>query len=343
MNQVRHRLGSLMLMLPAVLAPGGLAWADPATQPAEENLLQRRCQLAYVLLWKRDFDAASAEFRKVLAGDPAHDEARLGLALALERKGDLDAAEVEFGRIPPGRPQHAAASAGRARILAARRRFKEAVMLYEDLKARGGLGDEFLLNYVETLAWDGQFEKAMAELAPLRNREKMAAEVAKAEGQILAWSGRAAEAVPRLRQALEKTPEDDDLRIDLARALWLSHQQEQAEETLRGLTPPGAGSVRAVLLRTDMLASARQYEPAIALVTAALDKHPADRDLRLRMAELLSWTQKYDQAVEIYRELLRAAPDDRRLHAKIGETLSWAGRFEEAADHLRRALGDDKE
>ncbi len=90
-------------------------WFSPAqaqTAPAqgERELLQRRCQFAYVLLWKKDFSGAQEQFRKVLQADPALDDARVGLGLALERADKTAEAVAEFEKVKADSPHYAAAA-----------------------------------------------------------------------------------------------------------------------------------------------------------------------------------------------------------------------------------------
>ena len=120
---------------------------QPAEPPTTAVLVQRRCQLAYVLLWKKDFKAAEEEFRKVLAADEGHDEARLGLALTLERAGKLPEALPEFQRVPADSAHFPEAAAGQARILASQKKYEAAIKLYEQLKAKSPLTDEYRLHY----------------------------------------------------------------------------------------------------------------------------------------------------------------------------------------------------
>jgi tetratricopeptide (TPR) repeat protein len=177
------------------------AWGQAATTPSVDPMVQRRCQLAYVLLWSKNYPEAEKEFRKVLAADANYDEARLGLAQALERKGDLTAAVAEFERIKAGSPQYASALAGRARILTSQKDYKKALELYRTLKKESALTDDGRLGFAETLGLAGEYDEALAELAPLRTHPKLASDVSKLEGLVLFWSGRSAEAVPKLRES----------------------------------------------------------------------------------------------------------------------------------------------
>jgi len=180
--------------------------AQSASESSGRELIQRRCQYAYVLLWKKDFVAAEEQFRKVLQEAPDVADAQVGLGLTLERAGKLDEAFAEFAKVKSDVPDYAAAAGGQARILVSKGQFKEALKRYQDLKAKSLLTDEYRLAYVEALAYDGNYEEALKELVPLRQRPQMATDVAKIEGQILAWSGRSEEAIPKLVAALEKSP-----------------------------------------------------------------------------------------------------------------------------------------
>lgn len=340
-----RRMGRFVLGCTAAIASlacgSGFA-ASPTTTPAANSLIARRCQLGYVLLWNKDFPGAEQEFRKAVAADAEYEDARLGLALALERKGDLSAAAAEYEHIKSDSPQQAVAMAGRARILTSQRKFEPALELYEKLKEKSALTDEYRLKYVETLGLSGNSEKAVAELAPLRADAKLAPEIAKLEGQILFWGGRAKEAVPKLVEALAKSPKDDDLRLDLAQALLQSQQQDEAIKVLEGLSDRGAKSMKAYLLRVDILVSQKQYDRAAEFVRDCIKQDPkAAEPLETRLAEILSWTQKYDEAIKLYRGLLQRHPDDAQIRSKLAETLTWAGRFDEAAAEYRAALGEN--
>jgi Tfp pilus assembly protein PilF len=59
-------------LLATVVGAGAVSavHAQSASKPSGRELIQRRCQYAYVLLWKKDYAAAEEQFRKVLQEAP---------------------------------------------------------------------------------------------------------------------------------------------------------------------------------------------------------------------------------------------------------------------------------
>lgn len=352
-RSIRHNhFGTCLTMLlatTAVIAPVASVEAQ-----VDDEMLQHRTKLAYVLLWKQDFDAAEKEFRNVLEHDASYADANLGLGLALERQKKYDEALDILNRIPTDASQYQEAQFAKARILAAQGRHKPAITIYEKLDSTGQLDEKSRVEYIKTLAWDRQYEKALSKINKMREDPRIALEkpelsfeLSKIEGQILVWSRRPEQAIPKLREALVKAPNDDDVRLDLARALLLTGENDEAEQVLAKLSDNPGNEVKVILLKADMMLIKENHAEAIKLLKHGLSKHPEENEIKRRLAEVLHWQNDADnagrkRAIQLYRELLSQPEykDDKKLRTQLAETLSWIGRYDEAAEEYRKVLGD---
>lgn len=80
------------------------------------------------------------------------------------------------------------------------------------------------------------------------------------------------------------------------------------------------------------------YQQALALVQAGLEKAPSNVELLGRAASLYTSMGEYERAVEVYQTALSLAPRNPFLHDGIGYPLMELGRLEEAMTAYRAAV-----
>ena len=79
-------------------------------------------------------------------------------------------------------------------------------------------------------------------------------------------------------------------------------------------------------------------QKSIAMLSAIIDRVPADVNARLRFAEVLTSQEDFAGAEAQLRQCLIHAPDSAEVHHVLGMLLSeFEGREQEAEQHLRRA------
>ena len=155
----------------------------------------------FFLDYFHDRSAAEDSYRRVLALDPDHEEARLGLAVALLMGKNFVEAAEHFERVLQCQPDNVRVQVGLAECLDGLDQTPEAVRLLDDVLAR---------------------QPGFAPALLLR-------------GQLAIKSGQWTEAENCLRQALQGDPLDHRARYSLVLCLERSGQEEEARRQRRQL------------------------------------------------------------------------------------------------------------
>ena len=152
----------------------------------------------------------------------------------------------------------------------------------------GQLADQFTgaLPEDQVRQWLAKFQPSPAELLVQEARKLAAEDTAEAEA--------------KYREALELAPNDDKIRIELARLLLKQHRNDDAREIVtkleaRGFLEPEAENIKAEL---DLRAAAAEAG-GVAECRAALAAHPDDPKLKLKLAEALGAAQQYEEALAL--------------------------------------------
>lgn len=130
-------------------------------------------------------------------------------------------------------PDHPDAMRGQAVVLARLGRTEEAFVLSDALLRRDGANPAAVLLRAELLDSAGRGEDAVESLRRLADGSEPGGSAGSLLGQILVRSRRAAEAVPYLEAATERTPGDAEARFALARARLALGETDAAEALLR--------------------------------------------------------------------------------------------------------------
>jgi tetratricopeptide (TPR) repeat protein len=146
------------------------------------------------------------------------------------------------------------------------------------------------------------------------------------------------ESLKEYEQVLREKPDLVEAKMEMARVLFWSGQQQKAFNLLKDIPREKMDDETRKVL-ADLYAAQKKYDPAIAIYRAHLEKHPDDLKVRLSLADLLSWAKHYQESLEQFEIILKARPDDLQVRRKYAIVLSWAGRKSQAAAELRKTLG----
>jgi tetratricopeptide (TPR) repeat protein len=144
------------------------------------------------------------------------------------------------------------------------------------------------------------------------------------------------------QQVLVADPGNVWAQRSMARAYWQDttapRQYSQALAAYRGLKPQLGNDPVFITEYGDFLASL----PAGSMRNEALKEmadihasNPANVDVTVAYANLLSYAGKYDAATKLYSEALTAQPDNRKALAGKSLTLIWSGQKFKAAESLK--------
>jgi putative thioredoxin len=169
----------------------------------------------------------------------------------------------------------------------------------------GQLVDQFqgALPEEQLRQWLAQFQPSPAELLLLEARKLEQEDVAAAEA--------------KYREALELAPQEDRIRIELARMLLKQHRNANAREIItkleaRGFLEPEAENIKAEL---DLRAAAADAG-GVAECRAALAASPEDPKLKLKLAEALGAAQQFQEALDLCLAVVLSTTGDLRNEAR---------------------------
>ncbi|HYC04052.1 MAG TPA: tetratricopeptide repeat protein [Azospirillaceae bacterium] len=325
--------------------------ARPDLPPDEAAGIRRNLGLA--LTWAGRPKRALEVYDGLLAATPGDLEARRGRARALSALGSHDQAVAEYeamlSAVGTGSEEAAAREALGGDMLAAARaaadagRHAEAARLYERaLSVVPQRRGEVLLDYADQLA----FSDRAAEAVPLYG-EALAqappggtrrAELGRARA--LAWSSAHRPALTAYETRIAAAPEDIEARLGRAQVLsWMGRHRAAVAEYRRiaDAEPDNEVAVRG-------LAEVRSWQgrqrSAQRLLRGRLAEEPGDQDARFLLAQSLWWMGRPDRALDRLDELLAERPGDERAGRLRREVLA-ARRPELAATAERSTQSDD--
>jgi predicted Zn-dependent protease len=158
------------------------------------------------------------------------------------------------------------------------------------------------------------------------------------EGLILFRAGRFPEALPQLRHAWERSPEDVEILQALAQ-VYLSGEDPAAAEPLlihwAELRPEDAEPRKRLL---QLYRQQQKYESALAAAREVLQREPDNPTVQRRLAELCISTGHFDEAEQALGPCLQRQPRDRGLRLLLAEVKRGRGQTEQAEAILEQLL-----
>jgi putative thioredoxin len=169
----------------------------------------------------------------------------------------------------------------------------------------GQLVDQFMgaLPEEQIRTWLDRFQPSPAELLLLEARKLEKENIAAAE--------------EKYREAIELAPQDDRLKIELARMLLKQHRNADCRQIItaleaRGFLEPEAENIKAEL----EVRQAASESGGVAACRAALAADPANPALRLKLAEALGAAQQFEDALENCLAAVQQSTGDLREQAR---------------------------
>ena len=269
---------------------------------AEPSLIAAKQILARVYVMQSDAPQAIATAHEVMIGDPKNYTFELAeVLIALDRREEARQ-ELERLRVS-GAP--AAEVDQRLALLAFQDGdLPEAQRRFADLAARGEVGEGVILYLSDIAARDGDTAAALAGYRQLENSS-------------LALTA-------RTRAAVILLPDNRAAAFALLDDYAVAHPEESFELTLT---------------KVHLLADHDETDAGLALLQAALDRHPKHPALEYERAVLLERAGNVHESVASLDRLITERPDDPTLLNALGYTLAdHAQELPRAEKLIRRAL-----
>ena len=296
-----------------------------------------RLNLADALLWSKRFDEASGEFRRVLDRRPNDAEAQYGVGQCYEQAAQLDLALTAYRKAAEIDPQDRRLSEARTRVAEALPRRQGFERL--EKKEYGPAAASFL----EYLQQHPESTETMLEVA-----------------RVYSWGKLYPEAVNYYRQYLERLPNDDTARRELAKIELTIPDFAPAQDDYSKLAAGGRASVEDyedlvhAFVWDDKLAESQPYAEKLVSLSpgnaVALESRQLFRDRErrktLEAAEKLTAAGRAQDALALYTAYAAKLGTDREIDLAICRVYSWSKQFATAErgylEFLHR-YGDDSQ
>lgn len=322
------------------MPPGG------ATQAAGVPTLLYHTNLAAVLLGKRQFEEAEAEYLKALELDPSSSEAITGLAILHDMRGEPEQSLELLDRIVRRDEQAAPARLAKiAEIYIRLGRAPDGVTYLRGLRSSALRGERWEAGINVALGMllreAGRPEEAETALRRVLEIEPASLMAMQELFALYDARGRAADLEPELRAALQADPglpmHRNWLGLVLQRRGDLKGAEEEFRQTIE-MAPELAGvmaNLGALYLRQG------RAPEAVAILRQAVEQDPRNLESRTNLISALGMEGDLAGArheVEAAGELGQRSAE---YHTALAFALQYNGRPEEALEEIRTALSID--
>lgn len=378
-----------------------------AAEETRRNLDQAYLRVAAVLGRASNRAAALDVMQSLVALNPRVASAHFAMAHLQVRGGDLDKALVSVDEALKQRPDWEDAALFKARILLSQKEPQKARAFYESFLSDNRGANNVRLNYARFLVDQKEWQKALEEFKRVANNAPDDADTVYAVGLLSLQTNNLEDADKYLKQALKLRPQNDQARLYLGQvaeqrklydeavhwylevsdgeyyfeaqarlgvALAKQGDLARARQHLEGIKAQNDPQrVQVALAHEQILREAKQFNEALAVLNAAIQTVPGDKDLlyaralvaeKLHMLEiterdlreilkkdpknvnalnalgytLTDRTTRYDEAYELLRQAMELKPDDAFIMDSMGWLQYRRGNSAEAVKYLRRAL-----
>lgn len=325
-----------MKMLGAIIAPGPVL---DAASPSER--VDALTQLGRLHIARSRITEAERVLGDALKLDPKAGAALAGLGEVYYREGRFTDALARFEAGIQADPDGVSAKIGAAKTKIALERLQDAKDMLKKLR-------DARPNDVEVAFWLGRAEELLgdktaaeaeyAEAIKVGGSRPEVVEPYVALSQLLAATGRAADAEAKLAEARQKLPDSAAIHKALGDVDLTAGRYDDAKnefELARKLDP---GDLAAVFKLGVTLRHMKKFDEASAMFDAV---GTADKDypgLPLERGLLYEASDRTRDALEFYRQALAKAPDDPDMMLRVGSALVAAGQAEQAEEMLKKVL-----
>jgi tetratricopeptide (TPR) repeat protein len=192
----------------------------------------------------------------------------------------------------------------------------------------------------EAYTVDQDYDRALAEYRRMLERNPDDVQARASLAEVLSWQKEYDEAIAEYSKALARDPQNLELKTKLAEVyFWNQDFSAAAElyEEIAGLKPDDPK--RQTALAEVYLRLGRNREAGV-ILDAVLACDPASREARILSAELYAAQKQLDKSLAVYREIL-AEKYDRQIKARIADVLSWRQDYRDALAIYDELLADE--
>lgn len=266
-------------------------------------------------------------------------------ALVLEQQGKNAQAEAAWRSYLQAHPASSEAYAHLGLLEAREEHYKEAVSLYRKALALGSPIPGLRLNLGLALFKEGEMKAALQEFNQLEknsatsppDRQRLIILI----GMSYYGLGEHAKAVPYLKEAASRDPQNLPLRLALAHSCLWSKQYQCVLDTYHEILSLNAESAEADMLAGEALDEMKDVPGAIQQFRAAVKADPKMPDAQFGLGYLLWTKRQYAEAAPAFQAELDNNPDHAQALTYLADTDMHLGDPQAAVPLLEKAVHID--
>lgn len=138
---------------------------------------------------------------------------------------------------------------------------------------------------------------------------------------------------------LDKYPDEDELRTNLAEIAIDSDQNDQALSYLSQIQPDSPAYLQSLLVAADLYQTEAEFEVSESKLQEAYQLAPHEPAVLFALGEFYYLVKKFDQAIAYYIALIKTGYDefDRvDIAGRLGMSYAQSGQFEKALAYLKQ-------
>lgn len=244
-------------------------------------------------------------------------------AFALEQQGRNTEAEEAWRGILKSEPGDAEAWAHLGFLEARQGRYREAISLYRRAAALKPSMPDLQLNLGLALFKAGELKEATRVFAPLLKKTPPVSPDAQRLRILLGMayygSGDYAAAIPLLKDAMARDPQDLPYRLVLAQSCLRAEQYPCVLDVYRQILALNAESAEADMLAGEALDGMQDHAGAIRQFRAAVQADPKQPEVHFGLGYLLWRQSQYEEAARQFQTELDNVPEDAEAVAYLAD------------------------
>jgi len=296
-------------MIPALLSlqkrDEAIRLAETAVRedPSHNGAISMRASLWLNFGSKEQFDAAVKDLQQLISKEPNNAVIRYNLGRAYQARGELDAARTQYTEAVKISKYLTAAHLGLGQIALAKQEPGKAVSAADEI-----------------LSYDPS---------------NLAARILRING--LLAGGNTNQARIDINNYLKDTPDNPDLKYQLAIVNFVERRYQEAEQQFRALQQRFPNDLRLLFAIAEVMLRTNRQADAMRLVQEAYRKNPDQPGLKLALANTAMRVNQLDTAEQQFRALLALDPNNIDIVMRLSETLRRKGQLNAALDLLKQA------
>ena len=150
-------------------------------------------------------------------------------------------------------------------------------------------------------------------------------------------------AIVRVQEQILATPEDADLRCQLAALLLKEGRYEEAEQSLHKALQIEPNHVKSLLILSNLYRRKYEFDKGQEVLQELKSLIPENEKVQLLEAGYAIDSMDFDKAKAIFQRLLEKNPESVQALCGIAEVLYWENKYEESEQFIRKCLSLDPE